>query len=271
MAAEDPPSPPDGKYLIAAWDFQPSGARFDPPILVTFNYGSFTIPPDVEEDSFVIGFYNEAQSEWEFLESVWDGEEKTVAANIAHCSIFAILGTITPPAPTTPEPTPTPTPVTASPTPTPTPTPTPQPTPTPTPTPAPPAPEQPPVAPRPAEFSASNLIVTPASAATGDMIDITVDITNTGEEEGTYTAELRVNGVLEDAQDVTLAGGETRKVTFATTKDSAGNYTVEVAGLSESFTVTEPINWILIVEIIGGLLVIGLVVLLIRRRALSRG
>ena len=91
-----------------------------------------------------------------------------------------------------------------------------------------------------AAFSPSNLAITPAEAFTGEAVTISVDVQNTGEVEGSYTATLKVNGVAEETEEVTLAAGASITMSFAVSKDTPGSYEVEVDGLSVSFIVTTP-------------------------------
>jgi hypothetical protein len=166
----------------------------------------------------------------------------------------------------TPTPTPTPKP-TSAPTPRPTPTPTPAPTPEPTPT-VTPSPTPTPV---PAQFSLSNLIVAPQTVSSRDIVVITVDVLNTGGMPGTYVAELRINGSIEDVREVNLAGGASMTVSFEVVKDAAGEYAVEIGGQTGTFTVSDSgagISWSVVGGIIAALVVIGIsgTFLFIRRR-----
>ncbi|MBA7619254.1 hypothetical protein ES703_26591 [subsurface metagenome] len=100
-------------------------------------------------------------------------------------------------------------------------------------------------------------------------------VANTGGESGSYTVVLKIDGVKEAEETVTIAAGESQEVSFSVTREDPGDYTVDVDGLSDSFTVVllvEPpgINWALIGGIIGGLIVVaGLLYyfLVFRRRA----
>jgi PGF-pre-PGF domain-containing protein len=91
-----------------------------------------------------------------------------------------------------------------------------------------------------AEFTVINLTVTPARVEPGKRVIISVDVRNTGNASGSYTVTLRINGAVEGTQSVLLSPGETRTVSFATTKTSEGIYLVEVDGLRGSFTVVAP-------------------------------
>jgi len=105
-------------------------------------------------------------------------------------------------------------------------------------------------------------------------------VTNTGEVEGSYRAVLKINGSEVNAQEVTLAGGESRTVEFSVVREEAGSCSVEMGGLSRSFTVTGTeqhqteqdagISWALLGGIIGAVAVVGLSLtffLMWRRRA----
>lgn len=148
-------------------------------------------------------------------------------------------------------------------------------------------PPAPPVAPppvlAPAAFSASSLSISPLEVDIGKTVTISILVSNTGEEEGSYTVTLKVNGVVEKTKEITLAGGASEKVTFATSKDKAGIYSVDVDGLIGSFTVKEEaappvappaevkpeINWPVIGGVIGGVIVVGLLIFFVVRRRAS--
>jgi len=128
-------------------------------------------------------------------------------------------------------------------------------------------PPVPPVPPKPAAFTASALTTSPTEVDIGETVTISVQVTNTGELAGSYEVTLKIDNVAVTTKDVTLAGGASQKVTFTTSKDVVGTYTVNVDGLSGTFTVKEappppppPINWWLIGGIIAACIIIGVVV-----------
>jgi hypothetical protein len=125
----------------------------------------------------------------------------------------------------TPTPTPTTMPIPTS-TLTHTPTRTPTPTPTPTTTPAP-------------SFSLSLLTISPAEALSGQQVQVSATISNSG-GSGTYRAELEVDGAVVDAKDVWVPRGEARTVTFIASKDAPGVYSVLLGDRRGSFTVSNP-------------------------------
>lgn len=133
------------------------------------------------------------------------------------------------------------------------------------------------VPPAPAAFTVSKLLISPAEVEIGQSATISVIVTNTGGETGSYKVVLKINGVVEASEEVTISAGASKKVTFTTAKDVAGSYSVEVDELSGSFTVKQkpappevkpPINWPVVGGITAGILVVGLgVFFLVRRRA----
>jgi len=129
-----------------------------------------------------------------------------------------------------------PPPATPMPTPFPTPMPTTAPTPTPFPTPGPmAAPHAAPTA--RATFSVSNLTITPNQVREGEPVTISAIVTNNGAESGKYSLVLRIGGVVEGITEITLASGTSQLATSTITKDTAGDYYVEIDGLGGTFTV----------------------------------
>jgi len=130
--------------------------------------------------------------------------------------------------------------------------------------------------PEPADIFTSNLSVTPSKIETGDTVTISVRVANRGGQEGTYLVQLKIDGVVVETRRVTLAASASETITFTTSQDMGGIYTVDIDNLSASFTVEKPEieeevvgpNWPLIGGIIGGVVVIAIVVgiLLWRRR-----
>lgn len=93
------------------------------------------------------------------------------------------------------------------------------------------------IPPPPAAFSVSDLSIQPAEVEVAETVTITVSVANTGGREGSYSVVLKINGVKEAEDSVTLAPGRSQDVTFTVTKEEAGSYSVDVNGLTGSFTV----------------------------------
>jgi nucleoside-triphosphatase THEP1 len=86
-------------------------------------------------------------------------------------------------------------------------------------------------------------------------------VANDGGQEGTYTVELKLNGEAVDTKIVTLGTGQSKQVSFTVSELDYGQYEVDVAGLSDTFTTSRTITWWLIIVIIAaiGLIIWGVV------------
>ena len=94
--------------------------------------------------------------------------------------------------------------------------------------------------PEPAEFEVSDLSVIPSEIDAGDDVSVSMTVSNVGEESGSHTIEVKVDGVLVDSGTVTLDGGASTTVGFTVTSSIAGSHAVAVDGLSGSFSVSAP-------------------------------
>ena len=138
-----------------------------------------------------------------------------------------------------------------------------------------------------AAFTSCCLKISPSEVNIGEEVTISVRVNNTGNVAGSYKVTLKINGVVEATEEVTLNPGESKKVTFVTAKDVAGSYSVVVDEVSGSFTVKEkpaipppppeevpsvvkpPINWPLIGGVIAGVVIVGLLIFFLVRRRLA--
>jgi PKD repeat protein len=93
-----------------------------------------------------------------------------------------------------------------------------------------------------AQFTYSNLSVSPAQVNVGGTVTVQVTVRNIGDLEGSTTVDLLVNGVKEQSKAVTLAVGASTTVSFSVTKSAAVSYTVKVGDLTGSFTVIRPLT-----------------------------
>jgi len=89
-----------------------------------------------------------------------------------------------------------------------------------------------------AEFELSGLIITPDEVGVDEDVSIKVTVENVGEKEGSTEVTLKVEGKKVDSEDVTVAAGATKTVTFTHSEAEAGTYDIEVDGLSGTLTVT---------------------------------
>ncbi len=90
-ADENPPSPGEASIIGQAYNLEPDGARFDPPVTLTWRYTAADIPEGVAEENLVIAYYDENADEWVALDSVVDPIEDIIRASVRHLTTFAIL------------------------------------------------------------------------------------------------------------------------------------------------------------------------------------
>ena len=115
----------------------------------------------------------------------------------------------------------------------------------------------------------SNLSINPAKSKIGGTISISINATNVSDLPGTFTITLKVNDAVEEMKNVTLSAGESSIVTFELTRGTVGTYTVEVDGLTGSFTVEEaPPSWELYIAIVLIAIAIGVIIVIYRGRRL---
>jgi hypothetical protein len=66
----------------------------------------------------------------------------------------------------------------------------------------------------PSVFQVSGLSIDPAKVVTGQGVLITADVMNSGETDGIYAAELRINNVSEVSFQMAIPARETQKLIF---------------------------------------------------------
>ncbi len=100
----------------------------------------------------------------------------------------------------------------------------------------------------PAAFEVSNLNINMEVANPGEEVIITARIVNTGGSEGTYIAELKINGITEQSDKVVMPPGSNYNSAFKVTKAEPGTYIVGIGDLSDNYTVQQPIETIQITQ-----------------------
>jgi hypothetical protein len=90
---------------------------------------------------------------------------------------------------------------------------------------------------RPADFFVGILSVAPVEVRIGESLSISVMITNAGDLTGSHEVSFKINGVVLQTKEITLGGGDSKAVNFSVTLDTAGEYTVNINGLSGTFNV----------------------------------
>ncbi len=234
------PTSPTERAILSAYDFGPSGAKFEPAISLVMMYDLANLPKDAKESELYIAYWD--GTKWVALESTVDTTQKKVTAKISHFTQFALMAKLPPAPPTVPV-----------------------------------TPPSPPAL-APASFTISGLSITPSSVKPAEQVTISAVVANIGGSEGKYTVVLKINGVEEARKEVTLGAGKSETVSFSVKKDAEGTYSVEIDGQIGQFTVTiptqieppvKPVNWGLIWGIIAGVIVLGIILWLavFRRKA----
>lgn len=95
-------APPPDRAVILAYNFGPDGAKFDPPLTLTLNFGVASLPSNIDLNSLQLVFWN--GSSWVEISCQVDLTGQTITAQISHFSHYALISSYLPPSavPTTP-------------------------------------------------------------------------------------------------------------------------------------------------------------------------
>lgn len=88
-------------------------------------------------------------------------------------------------------------------------------------------------------FAVDDLSISPNPVNKGKTVTIAVECRNTGTISGEYPVVLSINKAVEDEKTVTIGPDETTSVSFEVPAGEAGEYSVDVNGLSGSFVVAK--------------------------------
>ena len=91
-----------------------------------------------------------------------------------------------------------------------------------------------------AEFIVTDLKISPIEAEIFEPVSISFNVTNIGDIQGEYVANLTINNILEQNQTVLVLDRNSTTVEFMVSKEVEGNYTVEIDSLSGLFTTKKP-------------------------------
>lgn len=126
---------------------------------------------------------------------------------------------------------------------------------------------------RPAEFMIENLEIDPEKVKPAEIVNISVDVANEGEREGTYTLNLWIDNVLETIKNELLPGRTSETATFEVAREEPKTYEVTVSwstgSLTGSFTVEGPTSWwpiLLGIAIVILIILVAIVVVHSKRR-----
>jgi len=94
----------------------------------------------------------------------------------------------------------------------------------------------------PAILKLSDLKLNMEQANPGEEIVVTALLSNTGGSPGNYIAEIKINGIAEQAEKLILPPGVNYNLAFKIIKNDPGAYTVAIGDLTTKFTVIEPVQ-----------------------------
>ena len=94
--------------------------------------------------------------------------------------------------------------------------------------------------PLPPDFRLSNLEINPTEVDTGEKVIITAKIANAGGTQGSYTAELKVDGVTNQTEKIIIPAGTDYMLVFKISRNLPGTYKVALGDLTGQFAVKEP-------------------------------
>ena len=70
----------------------------------------------------------------------------------------------------------------------------------------------------PPRFSVENLIISPTDIQPGDTVTISVRVRNRGGAQGDYTVVLKINGITEAEETITVRAGGSERAEFSLTR-----------------------------------------------------
>ena len=92
----------------------------------------------------------------------------------------------------------------------------------------------------PAQMGVSYLNIDPTQVLPNQEVIVSANVCNQGEERGTKTVSLMVNGNAEQSQTVAVSGGACQQVTFRVSQPIPGTYQVAIDGMTGQFSVLAP-------------------------------
>ena len=92
----------------------------------------------------------------------------------------------------------------------------------------------------PPEFITSNLDINPTEVTIGEIVTVSVLLSNAGDLSGSHEVSLLINGAVAQTKEITLDSGEMQEISFEVTPDTAGEFQVAIDGLSGSYVIKTP-------------------------------
>ncbi len=94
--------------------------------------------------------------------------------------------------------------------------------------------------PSPPDFRLSNLQILPAEVDVCESVVVTAKLTNAGGNQGSYTVELKIDGITNQAEKLTVSPGQICALCFKVSKGLPGTYQVTLGNLTGEFKVKDP-------------------------------
>lgn len=92
-----PPVPGNVQIIGRAYDFDPDGATFDPPLILIYEYNDSDIPEDADEADFIVSYWDKDDEEWiELDDFTVNPQTNIITAEVSHFTTFAILAQLVP-------------------------------------------------------------------------------------------------------------------------------------------------------------------------------
>ncbi|TET26359.1 MAG: hypothetical protein E3J73_04620, partial [Candidatus Bathyarchaeum sp.] len=91
---------------------------------------------------------------------------------------------------------------------------------------------------KPANFQVTDLILDSDLVQVWEPVQISVNVTNIGDESGNHTVTLTIDDIPITTKTVQLSGGETTTVVFTATEPTEGNHTITIGSATGLFRVT---------------------------------
>ena len=83
----------------------------------------------------------------------------------------------------------------------------------------------------------SDLSIIPGEISEGESTGVSAQVTNTGDFDGTYEAELKVNGAVVETQVIVVNKRSSQAISFDLTGLESGTYQVSIGDASGTLTV----------------------------------
>jgi hypothetical protein len=94
--------------------------------------------------------------------------------------------------------------------------------------------------PSPPDFRLSGLNINPSEVDTCEKVTVTAKVANVGGTQGTYTAELKIDGITDQTEKITISAGADYMLILEVCRGLPGTYAVALGDLAGQFTVKEP-------------------------------